>query len=177
MAAAALCPLGPTLTAEATERQRVERPSFARLWVLALEQATRDGHLPEHVESALPSWWRPGMPVWRSEPEAVSDMADAPCVDDALQDPDQKSAEDPEDFSVWAQPRKRARRSESSPVVKAWFCNLTACHLDWRVAECFRYAKRLRLWQMLVDFIRARHCHCHTGTRKRKQTEIRQELI
>ena len=55
--------------------KRPGRPSLARLWVLALEQAIRDGHLPEHVESAMPSWWRPGMPVWRSEPDAASDMA------------------------------------------------------------------------------------------------------
>ena len=43
------------------------RPSFGRLWMHALEQAIRDGHLPEHVESASPSQWGPGMPVWRRE--------------------------------------------------------------------------------------------------------------
>ena len=97
MTAAARCPLGPTLAAEGIERQAC--------WTLALEQAIRDSHLSEHVEAAMPPWWRPGMPVWRSEPEAVSDMADAPCVDDALQGPHQKSVGVPEDGTLWASQR------------------------------------------------------------------------
>ena len=32
--------------------KRAARPSFGRLWVHALEQATRDDHLPEHARAA-----------------------------------------------------------------------------------------------------------------------------
>ena len=39
--------------------------------------------------------------------------------------------------------RKRARRNECSLAVRARFCNLTACHPGWTVAECIRYAKRM----------------------------------
>ena len=35
--------------------RRAGRPSFGRLWTHALEQAIRDGHLPEHVKSGMPS--------------------------------------------------------------------------------------------------------------------------
>ena len=47
---------------------------------------------------------------------------------DASQDPDQKSAMDPEGGMLWAQPKKLAKRNKSSPAVRAWFCSLTACH-------------------------------------------------
>ena len=146
-----LCRLGLRWPPMPQNAKRAGRPSFVRLWVLALEQAIRDGHLPEHVESAMPSWWRPGMPVWRSEPNAASDMADVPCVG--------------EDGELRAIPKKRARRHESSPAVKEWFCNLTACHPDWNVAECIRYAKRLapELFQVHIQtprkWLRSGHTH------------------
>ena len=154
MATTAGCPLWPALAAEATEREASGRPSFARLWVLALEQAIRGGHLPEHVESAMPSWWRPGMPVWRSEPDAASDMAGALRVGASL-----------EHVVERATPKKRARRNESSSAVKDWFCNLTASHPDWSVAECIRYAKRLapELFQVHIQtprkWLRPGHTH------------------
>ena len=153
--------------------KRPGRPTFARLWVLALEQAIRDGHLPEHVESAMPSWWRPGMPVWRSESDVAADMADAPCVGASLE-PDVELIDltsDPEDGELRATPNKRARGNEISPAVKEWFCNLTSCHPDWSIAECIRYAKRLapELFQVHIQtprkWLRSGHTHVRPAQR------------
>ena len=147
--------------------KRAGRPTFARLWVLALEQAIRDGHLPEHVESAMPSWWRPGMPVWRSESDVAADMEDAPCAGASLEPITEliDLTEDSDDVELCATSKKRARRIECSPAVKELFCNLTVCHPDWSVAECVRHAKRLapELFQVHIQtprkWLRPGHAH------------------
>ena len=54
MAAAALCPLGPTSAPEATERQACWT-SFLWQAVDACAGAIRDAHLLKHVESATPA--------------------------------------------------------------------------------------------------------------------------
>ena len=104
--------------------KRAGRPTFAGLWVLALEQAIRDGHLPDHVESAMPPWWRPGMPVWRSEPDVAADMEDAPCAGASLEPITEPIdlTEDSDDVELCATSKKRARRNVCSPAVKVWFC-------------------------------------------------------
>ena len=74
-------------------------------------------------------------------------------------------SKDLEDDTLWDQPKKRAKRNESRPAVRAWFCSLTACHPDWSVAECIRYRKRLALElfqghiQTSQKWLRSGHTH------------------
>ena len=143
--------------------KRAGRPTFARLWVLALEQAIRDGHLPDHVESAMPPWWRPGMPVWRSESDVAADMEDASRPEPVVEQID--LTEDSSDVELCPTSKKRARRNVCSPAAKEWFCNLTVCHPDWSVSDCIRYAQRLApdLFQMHIQtprkWLRPGHAH------------------
>ena len=146
--------------------KRAGRPTYARHRVLALELAIRDGHLPEHVESAMPSWWRPGMPVWRSESDVAADMEDAPCAGASLEPITELiDLTEDSDVELCATSKKRARRNECSPAVKEWFCNLAVCHPDWSVAECIRYAKLLapELFQVHIQtprkWLRPGHAH------------------